>query len=384
MTGITQPAEADSAGQVARHVLRLGPVPRGAVARALGLSAGSLTRLGSALLDAGVLVETDPVADPVTRRPTRPLDVALDAHRFLGVALADGSAWGVLTDLRAGVRARARVPLAGATPDAVVAAVAALAGELGAPRPDGVGLAVDGQVDATGRVQAEVLGRRPPVDLAGPLREATGADVLVGDDLTCFTRTEHWTGLGREHTGFAVLALGSGVGHGLVVADRVVESPDAGLQPLGHLPLEPTGPRCPRGHRGCATALLGTPALLAAAQVATGLPTTWPELLADAVDGDRRARQVLDDAAAHLGRLVALVAGVTGVDQVLLVGAGADLAVVGYEALRAALDGHRDPRARPVELTVRDHDPHDWARGAAGAAAQAFATGPRWLAGVRR
>ncbi len=160
MTGITQLAEADSAGQVARHVLRFGPVPRGAVARALGLSAGSLTRLGSALLDAGVLVESDPVADPATRRPTRPLDVALGAHRFLGVALAHGSAWGVVTDLRAGVLGRAQVPLTGATPDAVLDAVAALGDELGAPRPDGVGLALDGLVDAEGRAQADALGRR--------------------------------------------------------------------------------------------------------------------------------------------------------------------------------------------------------------------------------
>ncbi|SDO84554.1 Sugar kinase of the NBD/HSP70 family, may contain an N-terminal HTH domain [Klenkia soli] len=370
----------DSAHQVALHVLRFGPLPRGAVARAMGLSAGSLTRLSKPLIDGGLLVETEPVTDPATRRPTRPLDVAVAAHRFVGVDVTGTDAWAVLTDLRVNVSASARVTLEGTTPAHIADAVAWLVAELADGPPVGIGVALGGHVDAAGRVvHADFLGWRTPVDLGGLVAERTGAPVVVGNDLACLTRAEHWFGLGREHPSFAVLTVGAGVGYGLVLGDRAVQTPDTSLQLLGHLSLDRSGPRCPEGHRGCASALLTTTALLTAAHLATGTPTTWPQLLADAVDGDVRARRVLDDAAGHLGQLVAVVAGTTGVTQVLLGGEGVDLAVVGHDSLRAAIDEHRDARAQQVELTVRDHDFHVWARGAAGAAVHDFTSSPRWL-----
>ncbi|SCX39967.1 Sugar kinase of the NBD/HSP70 family, may contain an N-terminal HTH domain [Klenkia marina] len=369
----------DSVRQVAVHVLRHGPAPRGAVARALGLSAGSLTRLGKPLLDAGVLVETTPVTDPATRRPTRPLDVVLDPHRFVGVSVTGTGAWAVATDLRAQVRRRAHRPLTGTAPAQVAAAVAGLVEELGGP-PTGVGVALAGVADGAGRVlQADALDWRPGVDLAALVAAHTGGPVVVDDDVACLAATEHWFGLGREQPAFALLTLDTRVGYGLVVGDAVVRT--AGPQLVGHLPIEPGGPRCPQGHRGCAGALVTVPALLAAAHVAYGRPVTWRDLLVDAVDRVDRARRVVDDAAAHLGRLVALVSGTTGVVQVVVDGEGADLAVVGYESLQAAVDEHRDPRSPAVEFTVRDPDPYAWARGAAGAAVVEFASGPRWLAG---
>lgn len=372
----------DSVRQVALHVLRHGPAPRGAVARTLGLSAGSLTRLAKPLLDAGLLVETGQVTDPVTRRPTRPVDVVLDPYRFVGVAVTGTDAWAVLTDLRATVHRRARRLLAGTSPDQVADAVADLVDELhpGAP-PTGVGVVLAGAVDAEGRVQqADALAWRPGTDLAAAVRARTGADVVVDDEVAALTATEQWFGLGREQPAFALLTLDTRVGYGLVVGGAAVRT--TGPQLVGHLPLEPGGPRCPRGHRGCAGALVTVPALLAAAHVAYGRPVGWRDLLVDAVDRVDRARRVVDDAARYLGRLVALVAGTTGVVQVVVDGEGADLAVVGYEALQAAVGEHRDPRSPAVEVTVRDPDPHTWARGAAGAAAVGFAVGPRWLAGA--
>ena len=370
----------DSAHQVALHVLRSGPVHRGAVARALGLSPGSLTRLGRPLVDAGVLVETDPVSDPATRRPTRPLDVALDRHRFVGVCVRGAEVSAVRTDLRTTVLDQASAPLPDSSPEAVAGTVAELVARLvgAGPPPAGTGVALDGRVDGAGRVlHAEALGWRTPVDLGGLVAGRTGWPVRVDADLACLTRAEHWFGLGREQASFAVLTVGAGIGYGLVVDDRVV---DTGLPQLGHLPLGGAGPRCPRGHRGCAGSLLTTTAVLAAAHVAIGAPTTWAELLGGAVDGEVRPRRVVDDAAAALGRLVGVVSATTGVHQVLLGGDGADLAVVGYESLQAALDEHRDPWSRPVEITVRDQDAVAWARAAAGTAVQGFAAGPGWLA----
>jgi predicted NBD/HSP70 family sugar kinase len=371
---------------VAVEVLRHGPLPRSQLARRLGLSAGSLTRLSKPLIASGLLVEAPPAADPETRRPTRPLDVPAERHRFVGVDLAAGAAWGVLTDLRAQVLAREDAPLADRSPAAVadatarlVASLAARAGGTGALEE--VGVTLDGYVDGSGVVRrAPSLGWATPVDLTSALAERLGRRVVVGNGMHAFTQTEHWFGEGRATTSFAVLAVGAGIGYGLVMHDAVVETPDTALHLLTHLPMDGSGPRCPAGHRGCAASLLTLSALEAAARLALGRPTTAEQLLARASAGDPAAQVVVDDAARCLGTLVAAVASFTMVERILLTGDAAAVATVGRAALSDGVHAARDPEASAVDLVVRSDDSTSWGRGAAGMAVQAYVSGPEWLA----
>ncbi|MGQ7296699.1 ROK family protein [Quadrisphaera sp. KR29] len=380
------PAAAGAVHDVAVEVLRHGPLPRSQLARRLGLSAGSLTRLSKPLIASGLLVEAPPAADPETRRPTRPLDVPADRHRFIGVDVTGDTAWGVVTDLRAQVLAREDAPLPDTSPAAVADATARLvtalaAGSGGVAAVDEVGVSLDGHVDAGGVVRrARVLGWRTPVDLRSALAERLGRRVVVGNGMQAFTRTEHWFGEGRATRSFAVLAVGAGVGYGLVVHDRVVETPDTALHLVGHHRLDSSGPRCPSGHRGCATSLLTLPALEAAGTLALGRPVTAAQLVSLAVAGDPVAQLVVDDAAHHLGALVAAVAAFTAVERVLLTGDAVGVATAGRAALVEALHTSRDPEASPVDLVVRSDDSSAWGRGAAGMAVQAYVAGPEWLA----
>ncbi len=373
---------------VAVEVLRHGPLPRSQLARRLGLSPGSLTRLSKPLIGSGLLVEAPPAADPETRRPTRPLDVPTGSHRFVGVDLTGTTAWGVLTDLRATVLASDRVDLTGTSPGSVVGSVAALVDRLlggrsgrGAAGADAVGVSLGGYVEADGSVRrAPFLGWDERVDLTGMLSTALGLPVVVGNDLAALTRAEHWFGEGRGTTAFAVVTVGAGVGYGLVLHDEVVETPDSGLQLLGHHLLDSSGPRCSSGHRGCATSLLTVPALAAAGTLALARPVTFEDVLALAAGGQPMARVVVDDAARHLGTLVAAVANFTTVGRILLTGEGVGVAQVGAQALAEGVRAARDPDAAPLDVAVRPHDFHAWARGAAGMAVRNYIAGPEWLA----
>lgn len=383
--GLEEPEAQGTAHAVAVQVLRHGPIPRSRVARRLGLSNGSLTRLSRPLLDSGLIVETAAVTDPDSRRPTRPLDVVAERHRFVGVNLSGVAAWAVLTDMRTTVLAESKVDLLETTPAAVVRTITSLVAELagdgsGAP-VDGVGVALGGYVHPAGVVQdATFLGWRDPVPLEDMVAAACGRPVVVGNDLAALTRSEHWFGEGRHCPSFAVVTVGAGVGYGLVLHDRLVETTDTGLQLLGHHPLNPGGPRCPEGHRGCATSELTIPAVESAASLALGRPTTYPDVLSAADAGDRRATQVLDDATHHLGMLLGVVANTTSITRVVLAGEGAGYAVRAEQALRAGIDACRDPRATALEIVHRRHDFSAWARGAAGMAAHAYASSSRWLA----
>jgi predicted NBD/HSP70 family sugar kinase len=368
-----------AAHAIALEVLLRGPLSRSELARRLGLSAGSLTRLARPLLESGLLVEAGQGRGPGTGRPTRPLEVVAGAHHFVGAKITDEDVHVVLTDLRATVLRAARAPLPGRDPATVVATAARLGREVaeGAPTtPTAVGVSLGGRVAAGGVVTgAPFLGWRRDVPLGEQLADAFGLPVVVDNDLLALTRAEHWFGPGREHDRFAVLTTGISVGYGLVVHDRLVDSPDAGLGLIGHLPLDPLGPLCPDGHRGCATAMLAAPSLSAAVSTGRRRETGYEECLDLAAAGDPVARPAVEAAGAALGRLMAMVANLTLVSRILLTGEGIRLADVAREAVEEGVRRHRSAGAEPLVYDVRPIDHAQWARGAAAAAIQDYVLG---------
>jgi predicted NBD/HSP70 family sugar kinase len=168
-----------------------------------------------------------------------------------------------------------------------------------------------------------------------------------------------------------VITIGAGVGYGIVIHDRAVVTSDTGLGLGGHFPLDPTGPLCPDGHRGCSSAMLSIPSMCAVAQVGLGRDADYAELLDLARQGHPVAVAVVTSATAALGRMIAATANLTMVDTVVLSGEGIELVRVSPDVLSAALDRDRDPEAAPVRILIDDSGFAAWARGAAAAAIQA-------------
>ena len=113
-------ATGGSAHEVALEVLLHGPLSRAELARRLGLSQASLSRLTKPLLTSGLLIESPTRADPATGRPAQPLDVVPSSHHFVGVKLTGEVAAAVLVDLRGTVRRTAQAPVTDPAPDRVV------------------------------------------------------------------------------------------------------------------------------------------------------------------------------------------------------------------------------------------------------------------------
>lgn len=374
-------AEGGSELQVALEVLLRGPLSRAELARRLDLSQPTLTRLTKDLVRRGLLVESTARPGPAVGRPSRPLDVDVTAHHFVGVNLAVGTAHAVLVDLRGSVLAARSAPLPDDAPDTVLDVVLGLADAVVAAAP--AGTVRDGSLTGTG---VSLGGHSPDgstvhvapflgwhdVPLGALLAARTGLPTVVENDVAALTSAEHWFGAGSDVRTFAVVTVGAGVGYGLVVHDRLVRHRDMGLGLVGHYPLDPNGPLCPQGHRGCAGAMLTTEALEAEAAVALRRPVDRAALMALAQDGDPAARRIVDDAGRALGRLVAAVANLTMPERVVLTGEGVDLAVVADEAVRAAVRADRHPEATPVDLVVVPGDFAQWARGAAVVAIQDF------------
>lgn len=369
-------ALADSALELARLVLVRGPISRGDLAQELKLSVASLTRLSKPLLDAGLLIEGELVADGTVGRPVRLLDVRGDSAHFVGVKVTGDLLQAVLTDMRATILAVATLPLAETSPEAVVAGIVELVEQLSAQEAvtlTGVGVSLGGQVRPDGVVhRAPFLGWKD-VPLAQMLAQQLGLPVVADNDVTALAAAEQWFGAGKETADFAVITIGAGVGYGLVIHDHVRRTVDTGLGLGGHFPLDPNGPFCMDGHRGCSTAMLSIPSVCAQISTALGHPVTYSQALELAAGGNRVAEAVFAAAANGLGKLIAATANLTMVNTVVLGGEGIALFAATESTVRGALAADRDPEAAPVSLRVASADFTEWARGAAAVAIQAQA-----------
>jgi predicted NBD/HSP70 family sugar kinase len=364
---------------LALDVLINGPLSRAELARRLALSAGSLTRLTKPLVDSGLLVEVDAmrVLGQRTGRPQTPLDIVPGSHHFVGIKLTGEMAYGVLTNLRAEVVATEDRPLPSKDPTAIVSVISELVATLSrrAPSVTAVGISVGGHAADHTTVSSAPFLDWTDVPLGSMTQVATGLPTVVENDLIALTEAEHWFGAGRGLDRFAVLTIGAGVGYGLVIRGQVVTSSDAGLGPVGHIPLDPTGPLCSLGHRGCSTALLSIPAICAGASVALRRDVGYDEVLDLAEAGDPAARRIIDDAGAGLGILIALVSNLTMPQRVVISGEGVRLVETARPAIDAAIGRVRDPRAQPIDLDVRPGSFTQWARGAAVIAIQTYVLG---------
>jgi predicted NBD/HSP70 family sugar kinase/biotin operon repressor len=365
-----------SARELARQILIHGPVSRAELGRTLGLSPASLSRLTKTLTDAGFVVEADGPADRSLGRPVRPLDVRLDRGIVVGAKLTGDAVTVVATDLRARVLRQVERVIDDRSPEAVARLLREIIDGISAgDRVLAVGVGIGGLVDVGGIVRhAEFLDWRD-VPLGDLLGLDDDARLVIENDVIALARAVHWFGAGRGLRDMAVVTIGMGVGYGLVLDDHVVVRPDSGVGLAGHLPLDPGGWECDEGHAGCASAMLTIPGIVGEARRRLGRDVEYAELLELAVGGDAAAEAVVVAAGAALGRMLALVANLTAVGDVVIAGDGVALYAAARERVSVSLHADRRPLAGPVRIIADAAGFDEWARGAAASAIQSLVLG---------
>jgi predicted NBD/HSP70 family sugar kinase len=356
-----------SARAVAVEILIHGPRSRKELAEKLGLSQGSLTRLTKPLLEANVLVETDAVRKLGRGRSQLPLDVVPSNFAFAGIKLTSDTLYAVLTDLRANIIREISYPIRSNDPPTIADMIVGVVSEFesGGQDLEAVGITVGGYV-----ANGEVVTDSPFLHWHNvPFRSIVASRVerrvSFDNDVIGLTKAQHWFGTGKGHADFAMLTIGAGVGYGLVIHDEIVRPKREDLGTLVHYPIDPSGPVCELGHRGCAIAYLSSDAIRSAISVGHKTPVGYAEGLDLAAVGEPVATRVVNDAARALGRLVSAVAAMTGVDHIILSGEGIRLAEVGAAAMREGIEQYREPSASPLKPSVTPMTFNEWSRGAA-------------------
>lgn len=359
----------ESEAAVARAVLIHGPVSRRDLTSRLGLSPASLTRLAKPLLERGLLVELDEVADGTVGRPTRPLDIAPGLGSFVGVKITGDQVVVAQTDIRAEMVASDERTITDSSPDQVLQLIVQAVRDLGPDQLRGVGVSLGGVVQDGVATFAPFLDWIN-VDVQTVLERELAVPVVVENDVVALAEAERWFGAGRGLDGFVTVTIGAGVGYGLVVRGEVVRTPDSTTGTGGHIPLDPYGPVCTDGHRGCSQAMLSSGSIAAQVSAAVGRPVGYEETLSLADAGHPAARAVVDGAGTALGRLIALATNLSLQADVVLSGEGVGLFRVVEPIIREAIAAGRDTQASTVNIHVDESGFRAWARGAAAVAIQ--------------
>ncbi len=215
-------------------------------------------------------------------------------------------------------------------PDAVVGRLASVGAEavgrcLGV---SSVGIGIPGLYDpvaGTTRFLVNFPGAWAGVPVADRVGTALGLPAALINDARAFGLAELRLGAGRGATSMIGLTLGTGVGGVIALDGRVVQGHDGTAGELGHQTIEPDGPWCHCGNRGCLEAFAR------ADQIAAACGTATPEDAATrARAGDVRAMDGFAQVARYLGIGIANMITVFTPDRVVLGGgisAAADLLV---------------------------------------------------------
>lgn len=366
----------DASLPVAIEVLRHGPISRAELARRMKMSAGSLSRLTAPLIERGLIIDIGEHNDGRVGRPTRLLDIEPASRLFVGIKLREDEAVGALTDLRGQVLNQLTMPLPGRTPEEVVGTLVELIDLVRDGFPiGGVGIGLGGRVHNRSHVMSARFLGWTDVPLAELVTERTGFPTLVDNDVIAFTEYERWFGAGRNDDRFAVITLGIGTGFGLVANGGLIVDEDYGLGLVGHWPLDPTGPLCEEGHRGCAASLLNSDSIARRASIAVGRELSFDDVLNAAENGQPAAIQIVREAGRGLGVLTAAISNLTLPQHLIIGGEGVRLAVLAQADMMQSLSEHRNPLARTPPIVYTDGDNAEWCRGAAALAIQSFVLG---------
>jgi glucokinase len=211
---------------------------------------------------------------------------------------------------------------------------------------DVVGVGVPGLVEAdSGHVTHAVnLGVGGGALGLGPvLSDRIGVPVVVDNDVNA-------AALGAAHLlqlddrDVAFLSIGTGLAAGLVIDGQLRRGARGAAGEIGHVPVDPAGPICRCGQRGCLETLASGSAIAAAWPSMNGTaPAT--ALFAAAAAGDEAACAVRDTFAGHLASAVRLLVLTCDVETVVLGGGVTEVGRPLVDAVVAAL--HRQAESSP-------------------------------------
>jgi glucokinase len=349
-------------------IFKTGPTSRVDVAETTGLSKPTVSSIVEELVSAGLVHSTGRTQGSVGRTAAL-FEVNPAVGHVVGVDLGGTKVRAALCDLFGTILAERVLPTDPTGPDAVIRQIQTLADDLAGDADLSVStvralaVATPGTVDPrTGEISlAYNIPSFAGVDLAARLAEGNDYRVVLDNDVNMAAVGERWQGLALHCDNFAFLAVGTGVGMGLMLNGEIWQghggaAGEVGYMPLGRDPFDPSVRK--RGALEEAGAGRGIVAryreALEDSELVVPVEVTAETVFRAAAAGDQTAVEVIDSEARLLAMAIAAVNAVVAPELVVL-GGGIGANGLLLDSLRRYVGELLPNRELRVETSALEH-----------------------------
>ncbi len=359
---------------VVRLLRERGTLSRADIARATGLSRSTISGLVGELVAGGMVIDLGtslPPAGGSAGRPGAAVMLNPATGEAIGVDFGHRHVHVIIANVTHQVRIAKSQPLAADYhPARGIDTAAALVREaiaesgIDPSRILGVGVSVPVPYDKNTEAAAGSDPRWTGVPVAAELSARLRLPVSVDNDAQLGALAERLWGVCRDYDDVVYLKLHAGVGGALIVAGRLVRGAAGAAGEIGHLVLDPAGPLCRCGNRGCLESFVALPRIMRALAPAYGDHITLRDVITMAWQGDRGCIRALQEAGTAAGRAVAMLCNILNPQAVVVGGALANAGELLLAPLREAAAGAALPLAAAAHITAGELGPQASALGA--------------------
>lgn len=344
--------------QILRVIRRFSPISRSGIVEKTNLTAATVSRIVNKLIKFNLVNETGYGDSNGGRKPVL-LELNPDSILTVGIDLEIDEVKGVIIDLNGKILLESKLSIKGKTEkDYIMNQVLAIIKKILAEkdynkRVIGIGIGMHGLVD-----YAKGVSIFPPafgwenVPVAEIVKKEFDLPVIIENNVRALTLAEYWFGVGKNFNNFICLKVGSGIGSGIFTEGSLYRGANNSAGEIGHTMVDEEGPLCSCGNYGCLESMASTPAIIKRTLKALkqGADSKIYKLIMNNLDnlneeaiflaadqGDRLARQILEDTGRFLGIGIANLINILNPEAVIISG---DIVIVGdiiLESLRATV-----------------------------------------------
>jgi predicted NBD/HSP70 family sugar kinase len=299
------------------------PISRADLARASGLQRSTISLIVEQLIEEHWVLEGPTGRLPRGRHPTY---LRLNSERaIIGVDIRPIQTTVALSDVNGKFTAQevlATSPDPKVAMEELIQAIRRIADSGRGKKIEGIGISLPGRFDegSDKLVFAPNL-KWGVVNIRNPLAEATGLEVELENAANACVLAAVWFDHAPERN-LVVLTVSEGIGTGILANGQLVRGLGGMAGEFGHVPVDPRGPLCGCGSRGCWEVFASNRAALRYYLQSDADPggLSFPELLSRADHGDARAANALETMAHHLGRGMRMVVAGLAPERIVVVG----------------------------------------------------------------
>jgi len=369
--------------QILDYVRRAGGGTRATLAKDLGATSATVSRQVRRLLKEGFLVREGGGGKGKGGRVPEKLSLNPEAGRIVGIDVRPREIHGTLCDFTAQIRAKRARRVPKPEVKAYLTAINRVIGDLLAKadgqRVFGIGIGTAGPVSQDCEI-ALSLPHCPAwrdVPLRRIVEEKFDMRTRIDDGSNVGPLAYHWL-KGREtHGGLIGIDLRYGIGSGIVIGGEIWRGTNGTAGEIGHVVIDPHGPKCYCGHRGCVEQMvLGELPLTKAlerkerspesALFRGGGPRSALEIYECAAGGDILAEQIATECVEHLAAALGTFVTIFDPADVIVLSESESIIKVLQQCLQPLSQSHAYPPSfRSARFAVERVDDFFFAKAAA-------------------